>query len=435
MHMENNKSSIITNYDEVYKLKERIVELEQANTELQQSIKWYQQADDLPSNKELLELIFEKTPAGLALLTGEELEYQLVNPAYVALTPEPDNFPLGKRYSEIWPSAQGFQMSALLRSVILTGETIHSERHRRRYPNDVVRYFSLHIYPIQWKNKPAILEILWETSPIEYAKQTTEKAAEEAQKRADELVKTRQELAEYAARLEMSNQDLEAFAFAASHDLQEPLRKIKSFGNILIRSMDSERHPEDLSFITRINDAAERMSSMIDALLTYSRVATNAQPSIEVNLDEVVQEVVSDLEIQINRTSGKVVVSKLPKVKAEPTQMRQLMQNLISNALKFHHPDLPPLVKISGRNIDRSEHRKGPGVEIKIEDNGIGFSIENAEKIFQPFKRLHNRKQYEGSGIGLAICRKIVERHDGSLTASSVPGKGSTFIVILPHKE
>jgi signal transduction histidine kinase len=432
--MKNEQSNIIEDYDNIQRLQERIFELEQTNAELEQALIRQNQAGDLLGNRDLLELVFEKTPTGLAVISGEDLVFQLVNPAYVSMTPNPEKSPLGERYDEIWPNAHGFQMSALLRSVILTGETLHSERHRRHYPNGAIRYFSLHLYPINWQNKPAILKILWETSTIEYAKQTTEKAAEEAQKRAEELAKARQELAEYASRLERSNQDLEAFAFAASHDLQEPLRKIKSFGEILIEKMDDSLDTEARSFLKRIKDAADRMSSMIDALLTYSRVTTYAQPYDEVNLEEVVKDVVNDLELRISRTGGKVLISELPHITAEPEQMRQLLQNLIGNALKFHRPGVPPIVKISGRHLE-SQKVEDSWVMIEIEDNGIGFDSENSEKIFQPFKRLHNRRQFEGSGIGLAICRKIVERHGGTLTVESIPGEGSIFTVTLPKKQ
>jgi signal transduction histidine kinase len=433
--MEKEQSNIIENYENLCRLKERIAELERANAELNQALKIREQTEDYLRDEDLLKLVFLRTPTGLALLSGDDLVYQLVNRAYLALTPNPELDPVGRRYEEVWPTIPGFQMPALLRSVLITGETIHSERHRRQYPNGAIRYFSLHLYPIQWKEKPGVLIILWETSVIEYAKLTTEKAAEVAQKRADELSKARQELAEYAARLERSNQDLEAFAYAASHDLQEPLRKIKSFGEILAERMDENLNLEERSFLKRINEAAIRMSSMIEALLTYSRVATQAQPHTDVDLEEVVRGVISDLEIRLNRSEGKVEVSGLPLVEAEPAQMRQLMQNLIGNALKFHRPDVPPVVKVTGRTFFKSPDGEDPFVEIKVIDNGIGFDNIHSEKIFLPFQRLHTRRQYEGSGIGLAICRKIVERHGGKLEAEGIPAEGSTFTIILPKKQ
>ena len=182
------------------------------------------------------------------------------------------------------------------------------------------------------------------------------------------------------------------------------------------------------------------MHILINDLLTYSRVTTQAQPFVPVNLAELTQQVLSDLEVRIEATSGRVEVGDLPTIYADPTQMRQLMQNLIGNALKFHRPEEPPLVKVNGRILNGN----GEGLtgrssvdglcELTIEDNGIGFDEKYLDRIFAIFQRLHGRSEYEGTGVGLATCRKIVERHGGSITAKSVPGKGSSFFVVLPVK-
>ena len=187
-----------------------------------------------------------------------------------------------------------------------------------------------------------------------------------------------------------------------------------------------DEHGQD--YINRMQNAAKRMRTLITDLLTYSRVTTQAQPFVPVNLLKVAQEVISDLDARIRSTGGRVELGDLPTIDADPTQMRQLLQNLIGNGLKFHRPEEGPVVKVEARLLDQM-------CQITIQDNGIGFDIKYLDRILKIFQRLHGRSQYEGTGIGLAICRKIVERHSGSITAKSTLGQGATFIVFLPRKE
>jgi len=237
----------------------------------------------------------------------------------------------------------------------------------------------------------------------------------------------------YAEELKRSNEELEQFAYIASHDLQEPLRKIQAFGDRVRSKYNDVLDERGLDYLRRMQDAASRMQSLITDLLLLSRVTSKAQPFIEVDLDQVVHEVLSDLEVRIERIGGQVEVSDLPTVKADPMQMRQLLQNLISNALKFRREDRPPSVKVYGRILRRSTAQgvKSPAFQIHVEDNGIGFDEKYLDRIFKPFQRLHGRNVYEGSGIGLAICQKIAERHGGDITATSTPGQGATFTITL----
>jgi light-regulated signal transduction histidine kinase (bacteriophytochrome) len=255
------------------------------------------------------------------------------------------------------------------------------------------------------------------------------------QKRAEEALKS------YATRLERSNRELEDFAYVASHDLQEPLRKVQAFGDRLQSKYGESLNDEARDYVERMQNAAGRMQTLINDLLSFSRVATKAQPFVPVDLNEAVREVVSDLEMRIEQIDGHVLIGNLPTVDADPLQMRQLLQNLISNALKFHRADEAPVVRISSRRVDTAE---GPSTDdaltsdlfqILVEDNGIGFDTKYLDRIFTPFQRLHHRKEYEGTGIGLAICRKIVQRHGGDITAQSVPGEGTTFIITLPVRQ
>ena len=229
----------------------------------------------------------------------------------------------------------------------------------------------------------------------------------------------------YAAKLEQSNRDLQEFAYIASHDLQEPLRKVLAFGDRLTKKYGDGLDETGRDYLKRMRDASQRMQTLINDLLTFSRVTTRAQPFTKVDLNSLIQDVISDLEIQIDRTAGSVEIDDLPMIEGDPTQMHQLLQNLINNGLKFHRENYPPIIQISA-NISRKK------CKILVKDNGIGFENQYIDRIFKPFQRLHNRQEYEGSGMGLAICRRIVERHGGEITATSTPGEGSTFIVTLP---
>jgi PAS domain S-box-containing protein len=235
---------------------------------------------------------------------------------------------------------------------------------------------------------------------------------------------TEEKLTTYAERLERSNRELEQFAFMASHDLQEPLRKIQVFGDLLAERAET-LNARELEYVGRMRNAAGRMREMVSGLLQLSRVNTQGTPFLTVNLSQVTAGALSDHVEQIEKTHGVVEVAPLPTVTGDPLQLRQLMQNLIGNALKYHRLDEFPRVRIYAE-------QSAEDVKIFVQDNGIGFEQENAERIFQPFQRLVGRSQFEGSGMGLAICRKIVERHGGEINVQSKPGEGTTFIVTLP---
>lgn len=251
----------------------------------------------------------------------------------------------------------------------------------------------------------------------------------------------------YTLKLEQSNRELQDFAYVASHDLQEPLRKVQAFGDRLEKKCGEILSDEGRDYIKRMRDASARMQTLINDLLTFSRVTTKAQPFKPLDFAEVVEGVVSDLEVRIEQTNAIVEIGKLPKLEADESQMRQLMQNLIGNALKFSKRDETPHIKIYSEQFTNSigafsfngefhtTEAADDFCKIIVEDNGIGFEEKYLDRIFTVFQRLHGRGEYEGSGVGLAVCRKIVERHNGEITAESEPQKGAKFIVTLPLKQ
>ena len=239
-------------------------------------------------------------------------------------------------------------------------------------------------------------------------------------------------LLEQADKLSRSNAELEQFAYVASHDLQEPLRKIQAFGDRLKTKYETGLGAEGLDYLTRMQNAAARMQILIQDLLSLSRVASHAKPFTSVDLGEVIHTVVSDLEMRIQDAKGRVEIGGLPAIWGDRGQMAQLFQNLIGNGLKFRKPGESPVVKIESQ--PQTLANGSAGWQISVEDNGIGFDEKYRDRIFQIFQRLHGRNEYEGTGIGLAICRKIVDRHGGSLTANSSPGAGAKFIITLPQQ-
>ncbi len=230
-------------------------------------------------------------------------------------------------------------------------------------------------------------------------------------------------------RLEVSNRELLDFAYVASHDLQEPLRKIQAFGDRLKSTCNDGLNEKGQDYLERMLNAAGRAQVLINDLLSFSRVTTQAKPFAPVDLSEILDGVLSDLEIRIEQTRATVERDRLPVIDADAMQMRQILQNLIGNALKFRQEGVAPLVQVRSRMFTKLGEEC---CEIRVIDNGIGFEQKYTDRIFQIFQRLHGRGTYEGTGIGLAICRKIAERHGGSLVAESEPNQGATFIFTMP---
>ena len=243
---------------------------------------------------------------------------------------------------------------------------------------------------------------------------------------------TEAKLRKHALELERQNKELEQFAYIASHDLQEPLRKIQAFADRLILKHGNNLDNKGAEYLERIQNAAHRMQRLIEALLQLSRIKSPVKPFAAIDLNEVVTNVIASLEPGIEASGAIITVQNLSSIKGNPVQIRQLLQNLISNALKFSQKHESPKIKISGEH--HQDPKQGPVFRLVVEDNGIGFDEKYLDRIFLPFQRLHDQKTYPGTGMGTAIIKKVVECHGGNISAQSSPGKGARFIITLPTR-
>jgi signal transduction histidine kinase len=249
------------------------------------------------------------------------------------------------------------------------------------------------------------------------------------------------QLEDFNNALKKSNEELEQFAYAASHDLQEPLRKIRAFGDRLVLKFGTEKEIPGQEYVFRMMDGAERMQILIQDLLAFSRVSRDVGDKVKVNLNDVLKNVMEDLQLLISESNAKIEADDLPKLtSANPVQMHQLFLNIVANAIKFSKQDVTPEIKITistlrGSQINIPDEKPNPQkiyYAISIKDNGIGFDEKYLDKMFTIFQRLHGRNEYKGTGIGLAICKKICKNHDGFITARSDAQSGSDFIIYLP---
>ncbi|MFO7986281.1 MAG: ATP-binding protein [Desulfatiglandaceae bacterium] len=365
----------------------------------------------------LLEKIFFNIASPI-LYMDPEFHLILVNKAFAAWAGHPPEFFVGKRYFDLYPDTR---REAIFTRAVQTAERYFAlQEDFQHAANDT--YWDWTLQPVTDDHGKVIGLIL------NLVEVTEQKLA-------------RQQWRLYRKKLERSNQDLQDFAYTASHDLQEPLRKVRAFGDLLKRRFGETLEADGLDYLQRMVRAAGRMQHLIEALLTYSRVTTQAQPFEKVDLNETIQEALSNLENRIVETGGRVEAGVLSTIDADPYQMIQLFQNLVGNGLKFHRKGVPPKIRLWEESLEETKTQQVPFppaddfCRILVEDNGIGFDEKHLDRIFAPFQRLHGRSDFDGVGMGLSICQRIVERHQGRITAFSVKGKGSTFIVELPRSQ
>jgi len=376
----------------------------------------------LQTSRDLLSSVLSSSLDGITVLSavrdGEEsivdFQCELLNPQAEKMLGTTAEDLVGHRVGRIMPEQEEMGLIDAYREVVETGEPFDTEV--RYDAQEGARWFQVMAVSVDDGVAVTFRDI-------------------------SERKEAAQAMAAANAKLERRNRALRDFAYIASHDLQEPLRKIRAFSNLVIEDYGESVDETGHHYLERMQDAAERMSQLINDLLVYSRITTQAQPFEPVDLEAVAENVRNDLDLRIADVDGTVEVGDLPTVEADPTQIRQLLQNLIGNGLKFHRPDTPPHVQVSATVESAPQDLQQNGrldasctelCRLTIADNGIGFEENHADRIFSPFKRLHGRDEYEGTGMGLAICRRIVERHGGDITADSTPGEGTTFTVLLP---
>ncbi|KAA6431428.1 PAS domain-containing protein [Dyadobacter flavalbus] len=404
----------------------------------------------IKTSEEHLRTLIEQAPVATTLYVGKDMIIDIPNEAMLKLWGK-GNSVIGKPLREALPELEGQPFLGILDKIFQTGEA-HSEKGAR---GDIVIDGVLQTFYYDYTYKPlrnsegeiyAILDMAVDVTEQVKSLQALEKSEERYRQLASELERRVQqrteELHRANAELINSNNNLQQFAYAASHDMQEPLRKIQSFSSRLQSIYTKQLDENGVFMLGRIQDASKRMSMMIDDLLTYSRLTTREVEFEAVPLDKTVSAVLADLEISIQEQGTQVTVEPMPEVWGNRPQLTQLLQNLISNAIKYRQRDQVSVIKISAHDADESEMASVPKILaahsytcLEISDNGIGFDEKFLDRIFQMFQRLHGRGEFSGSGIGLALCKKVVQNHYGHITARSELGKGSTFIVYLPKPD
>ena len=399
------------------------------------------------TSEEHLRKLIEQAPVATSMFIGKDMIIDLPNEAMLKIWGKGAGV-IGKPLREALPELENQPFLQILDDIFETGKPYAASGSRADLMIDGVLetfYFDFSYKPLRNSTGEiyAILNMAVDVTEQVKSRQALEQSEERyrqlvnelerrVQKRTEELHQANQELVN-------SNSNLQQFAYAASHDMQEPLRKIQSFSSRLQTVYGGSFDENGVFMLNRIQDASKRMSSMIDDLLAYSRLTTRDSAFEPVDLKKIASAVIADLEFSIEEQKSQIKVGPLPVVWGNPAQLTQLVQNLLSNAIKYRKQNVQSIIEIHAHGLDEQELSALPRIlpehsyiRIEVSDNGIGFDEKYLDRIFQMFQRLHGRGEFSGSGIGLALCKKVVQNHHGHITAQSEPDKGSTFMVYLP---
>lgn len=349
------------------------------------------------------------------------------------------------------PDLSGFETAQLINEreklrhipiIFITANTFGDENVFKGYRLGAIDYIYKPVNPEVLRAKVGVLVELYRKNlqlsaqerKLSIANRNLEIEIREHLASEERIVQLNTELLKKVEELENANKSLDRFAFMACHDLQEPLRKIRIFIDRVLWWLDQNNTDGAKSDLKRVQRSAERMQSLIADILTFSKVSETDVEMKDFDMNEVITEVLNEMTEEISASNAQIIVDPLPYLRGSPTLIRPLFQNLIGNAIKYARKKVNPVVRIYSEGPEQPEGLNGAQsyIRILVEDNGIGFEAIHAEEIFEMFKRLHPADQYEGTGIGLALCKKIVEQHKGFITARSKPNEGSTFIVAFP---
>ncbi|MEO5601230.1 MAG: response regulator [Cyclobacteriaceae bacterium] len=352
------------------------------------------------------------------------------------------------------PNLNGFETASLIYErdklkhipiIFITANNFGDENLYKGYRAGAIDYIYKPIKPEVLRAKVSVLidlykknrQLLAQEQRLVAINKSLEMEIKERKSSEEKIKLLNRQLLENIASLEQANKELDRFAFMASHDLQEPLRKIRMFSDRLSLKYQQVMDEDGKTNIHRIHKAAERMQNLITDILTFSKISVETPTFIACDMNNLLQEVVNDLDEELKSKNGKVIIDKLPELSVNPSLIKPLFNNLIGNALKYSKKDVSPIVKVSAEisaqmNGTVSQAPTVKYCRIYIQDNGIGFDQKYAEEIFGMFKRLHHNSEFQGTGIGLALCKKIVEQHKGYISARSKINEGSTFIISLP---
>jgi signal transduction histidine kinase len=351
------------------------------------------------------------------------------------------------------PNLNGFETAALIYEreklkhipiIFITANNYGEENVFKGYRSGAVDYIFKPINPELLRAKVGVFielykknhQLLAQEEKLRAINKSLENEIKERKNSEDKINDLNKKLLANIESLEAANKELDRFAFMASHDMQEPLRKIRTFSDLLSIKHKDQLNDDAHSKIKIIQKAAERMQGLIKDILTFSKVSNETEPFVKTDLNTLVHEVIDELESAVREKDAKIDLSTLPAIPVNPVLMKSLFLNLIGNAMKYSKPDVAPEIRIYCDNID-TDKKNGHTryYRIFIKDNGIGFDQKYAEQIFDMFKRLHVHTEYEGTGIGLALCKQIMEKHNGYINAVSAENEGATFIISLPAKE
>ena len=402
-----------------YRLSEQTRRLNEMEQALREEIDYRKKAEVmLREYVEELQSILETIPQ-IAFTLDEHGGVEFVNHLWYDYSPDKNHF----------PASENLSIQTLIDRALDTREQLVSEIKIRKLHDDQFTFHVLYLTPVM--KAGTIVKWVGIFTNVHEQKTWAEILERKVEERTAELARTNRWL-------ENSNHELKQFAYIASHDLQEPLRKIQTFTNMVI----SRHAPDDeraIQYLTKIKTSADRLRHLVSDLLSYASIQSE-NLFVETDLSKIVQEVITDLELLIERKNATIEVGDLRKIEVIPSLMRQVIQNLLNNALKFTRENVPCHISIKGEQVaDTSEHARfnaeGEYYRLTICDNGIGFNQSFVNKMFEIFQRLNGRAEYEGTGIGLALAKKIIERHGGSITARGKENQGACFIVVLPIKQ